>query len=74
LATGQKGEKISMDLLPTVDGFVIEIIKPNAADLNDQEVTTYKNKKGFWWLIAQVRCDSNTKVHFVQTELELQMT
>jgi hypothetical protein len=74
LATGKKSEKISMDLLPTVDGFVIEIIKPNAADLNGQEVTTYKNKKGFWWLIAQVRCDSNTKVHFVQTELELQMT
>jgi hypothetical protein len=26
------------------------------------------NRKGFWGLIAQVGCDSNAKVHFVQTD------
>jgi hypothetical protein len=51
-----------------VDGFVTEIIKPNAADLNGQEVTAYRNRKGFWGLISQVGCDSNAKVHFVQTD------
>jgi hypothetical protein len=51
-----------------VDGFVIEIIKPDAADSNGQEVTAYRNRKGFWRLIVQVGCDSNAKVHFVQTD------
>jgi len=52
----------------SVDGFVIEIIKPNTAVLNGQEVTAYKKKrKGFGGLISQVGCDSNAKVRFVQT-------
>jgi hypothetical protein len=38
-----------------VDGFVVEIIKPNAADLNGQEVTAYRNRKRFWGLISQIR-------------------
>jgi hypothetical protein len=50
------------------DGFVIEITKPCAFDLNGQEVTAYRNRKGFWGLIAQVGCDSNAKVRFVQTD------
>jgi hypothetical protein len=45
-----------------VDGFVIEIIKPSAADLNGQEVTAYRNRTRFWGLIAQVGCHSNVKV------------
>jgi hypothetical protein len=51
-----------------VDGFVIEIIKPNAADLNSQEVAACRNIKGFGGLIAQVGCDSYTIVRFVQTD------
>ncbi len=51
-----------------VDGFVIKIIKPNAADLNGQEVTANRNRKRFWGLIAQVGCDSKAKVRFVQTD------
>ena len=51
-----------------LDGFVIEILKPNAKDLNGQEVGCFKNRKGFWGLISQLACDANAKVRFVQTD------
>jgi hypothetical protein len=57
-----------MGIALAVDGFVREIIKPSAADLNGQEVAAYRNRKGFWGLIAQVGCYSNAKMHFVQTD------
>ena len=56
------GFSTNMGAALAVDGFVIEIIKPSAADLNGQEVTAYRNRKGFWGLILQVGCDSNAKV------------
>jgi hypothetical protein len=37
-----------------VDGFVIEIIKCNAANLNGQEVTAYRNRTGFWGLFLRL--------------------
>ena len=51
-----------------LDGFVIEILKPNAKDLNGQEVGCFRNRKGFWGLILQLACDANAKVRFVQTD------
>jgi hypothetical protein len=31
-----------------VDGFVIETVKPDAKDLDGQEVSCYRNRKGVW--------------------------
>jgi hypothetical protein len=39
------GFATNMGTTLAVDGFVIKIIKSNAADLNGQEVTAYRNKK-----------------------------
>jgi hypothetical protein len=62
------GFATNMGTALAVDGFVIEIIKPNADDLNGQEVTAYRNRKRFGGLISQVGCDSNAKVCFVQKD------
>ena len=51
-----------------LDGFVIEILKPDAKDLNGQEVVCLRNRKGFWGLISQLACDAYAKVRFVQTD------
>jgi hypothetical protein len=51
-----------------VDGFVIETVKPDAKDLNGQQVLCYRNRKGIWGLISQVPCDVNANVRFVQTD------
>jgi len=51
-----------------IDGYVIEIKKPSASELNGKEVACFRNRKGFWGLITQVGCDSNGKVRFVQTD------
>jgi len=56
-----------MGTVLAVDGFVIEIVKPDAKDLNRQEVSCYRNQKGVWELIFQVACDANAKIRFVQT-------
>jgi hypothetical protein len=62
------GFATNMGTALAVDGFAIEIIKHNASALNGQEVTANRNRKGLWGLISQVGCDSNTKVHFFQTD------
>ncbi len=51
-----------------IDGYVIEIKKPSASELNGKEVACFRNRRGFWGLITQVGCDSNGKVRFVQTD------
>ena len=52
-----------------LDGFIIEIKRPNTSELDGQEVGVYRDRKGFWGLISQVACDSNAKVRIVQTDL-----
>jgi hypothetical protein len=34
-----------------VDGFIIEIVKPDAKDLHGQEAGCYRNQKGVWGVI-----------------------
>jgi hypothetical protein len=51
-----------------VDGFFIETVKPDPKDLNGQEVSCYRNRKGVWGLISQVACVANAKIRFVQTD------
>jgi len=62
------GFATNMGTVLAVDGYVIEIKKPTATDLDGQEVSCYRNRKGFWGLITQVGCDCNGKVRFVQTD------
>jgi len=62
------GFATNMGTALAVDGFVIEIVKPDAKDLNGQEVSCYRNRKGVWGLISQVACDANAKIRFVQTD------
>jgi hypothetical protein len=58
----------NMGTVLAVDGFVIETVKPDAKDLDGQEVSCYRNCKWVWGLISQVACDANAKVRFVQTD------
>jgi hypothetical protein len=51
-----------------LDGFVIEMLQPDANDLNGQEVACFRNRKGFSGLISQLGSDANAKVRFVQTD------
>jgi hypothetical protein len=51
-----------------VDGFVIKMVKPDAKQLQGQDVGCYRNCKGVWGLISQVGCDANAKIRFVQTD------
>jgi hypothetical protein len=62
------GFATNMGTVLAVDGYVIEIEKPTATDLDGQEVSCYRNQKGFWGLITQVGCDCNGKVCFLQTD------
>jgi hypothetical protein len=62
------GFATNMGTALAVDGFVIETVKPDAKDLNGQEVSCYRNRKGVWGLISQVACDANAKIRFVQTD------
>ncbi len=62
------GFATNMGTALAVDGFVIETVKPDPKDLNGQEVSCYRNRKGVWGLISQVACDANAKIRFVQTD------
>ncbi len=61
------GFATNMGTVLAVDGYVIEIKKPTATDLDGQEVSCYRNRKGFGGLTTQIGCDCNGKVCFVQT-------
>jgi hypothetical protein len=58
----------NMGTVLAVDGYVVEIKKPTAADLDGEEVSCYHSWKGFWGLIIQVSCDCNGKVRFVEMD------
>ncbi len=62
------GFTTNMGTVLAVDCYVIEIKKPAATELDGQEVSCYRNRKGFWGLITQIGCDSSAKVRFVQTD------
>jgi hypothetical protein len=53
------GFATNLDTALAVDGFTIERVKLDAKDLNGQEVSCYRNRKGIWGLISQAACDAN---------------
>ena len=61
------GNTTNMGTGLALDCFVIEMLKPDANDLNSQEMVCFRNPKGFWGLISQLASDANAKVRFVQT-------
>lgn len=46
------------------DGLVIEISGPSEKDRRCLDLAKYKNRKGFFGVIVQAFCDSDTKFHF----------
>jgi len=58
------GFTTNMGTAVALDGFVIEIIKPDVNDLNGQDVGCYMNRKGFWGMISQLACAANAKVRY----------
>jgi DDE superfamily endonuclease len=51
-----------------IDSFVIQIIKPSQKSLDGKDVAHYRNRKGFWGLIAQVGVDTNARVIYVSVK------
>jgi hypothetical protein len=45
------GFTTNMGTALAVDGFIIEIVKPDAKDLHGQEAGCYRNQKGVWGVI-----------------------
>jgi hypothetical protein len=43
------------------DGFAIEIQQPSEGELQGRPLSTFRNRKGFWGLIAQAFCDVNAR-------------
>jgi hypothetical protein len=63
----RNGFTTNMGTMLVLDGFVIEIKKPNTSDLDGRDVGIYRNCKRFRGLISQVACDSNATVRIIQT-------
>jgi hypothetical protein len=43
------------------DGLVVEILQPDVKALRRRAVKVFRNRKGFWGILAQGFCDSNTR-------------
>ena len=43
------------------DGLAIEIAQPTVSELNDRPLSIFRNRKGFWAIIAQGFCDAYTR-------------
>ena len=55
------GQHLTSGTLYAGDGLAIEIAQPSVADLRERPLSIFRNRKGFWALIAQGFCDANTK-------------
>ena len=43
------------------DGLVLEIQQPSVKELRGRPISIFRNRKGFWGLIAQGFCDAYTR-------------
>lgn len=55
------GQHLTAGTIYAGDGLAIEIAQPTVSDLKDRPLSIFRNRKGFWALIAQGFCDANTK-------------
>jgi hypothetical protein len=54
-------ELLNVSTLYAGDGLAIEIARPSVTELRGRDIRLFRNRKGFWALIAQAFCDSNTE-------------
>ena len=55
------GSHLTAGTLYAGDGLAIEIAQPSVADLRQRPLSIFRNRKGFWALIAQGFCDCNAR-------------
>lgn len=55
------GSHLTAGTLYAGDGLAIEIAQPSVADLRERPLSIFRNRKGFWALIAQGFCDCNAR-------------
>jgi DDE superfamily endonuclease len=55
------GEHLTAGTIYAGDGLAVEIGQPSVAELRGRPISIFRNRKGFWALIAQGFCDANTR-------------
>lgn len=55
------GQHLTAGTIYAGDGLAIEIGQPSVAELRGRPISVFRNRKGFWALIAQGFCDANTR-------------
>ena len=55
------GHHLTAGTIYAGDGLAIEIRQPSVADLRSRPFSIFRNRKGFWAVIAQGFCDANTR-------------
>ena len=55
------GQHLTAGTIYAGDGLAIEISQPSEADLRNRPLSVFRNRKGFWALIAQGFCDAYTR-------------
>lgn len=55
------GQHLTAGTIYAGDGLALEIAQPSVADLRDRPLSIFRNRKGFWALVAQGFCDCNTR-------------
>lgn len=55
------GQHLTAGTIYAGDGLAIEIGQPSVEELRGRPISIFRNRKGFWALIAQGFCDANTR-------------
>ena len=55
------GQHLTVGTIYAGDGLAIEIAQPTVSELNDRPLSIFRNRKGFWAIIAQGFCDAYTR-------------
>jgi hypothetical protein len=63
------GQHLTVGTLYAGDGLAIEIGQPSVKELRGRPLSVFRNRKGFWALIAQGFCDANTRFGMFDVKL-----
>ena len=55
------GQHLTVGTIYAGDGLAIEIAQPTVSDLSNRPLSVFRNRKGFWAIIAQGFCDAYTR-------------
>ena len=64
------GEHLTAGTIYAGDGLAVEIGQPSVEELRGRPISVFRNRKGFWALIAQGFCDANTVVRIEGRRME----